>query len=103
MLDGGGVAPNVVQAKAKVRYAIRARELPELWPLIERVKKIAQGAALMTETHVEFKVISAVSNLLANTPLEKTMHDALTRLGPPEFTDADRKLGAQVRATLSAA
>ena len=29
MLDAGGVAPNVVQAKAKVRYAIRARELPE--------------------------------------------------------------------------
>src|SRR6202165_3261473 len=40
MLDGGGVAPSVVQARAKVRYAIRARELPELWPLIERVKKI---------------------------------------------------------------
>ncbi len=101
MLDGGGVAPNVVQAKAKVRYAIRARELPELWPLIERVKKVAEGAALMTETKVEFKVISAVSNLLGNTPLEKTMHDALTRLGPPAFTDADRKLAAQYQATLS--
>jgi aminobenzoyl-glutamate utilization protein B len=28
MLDGGGIAPNVVQASAKVRYAIRARTLP---------------------------------------------------------------------------
>jgi aminobenzoyl-glutamate utilization protein B len=102
MLDGGGIAPNVVQAKAKVRYAIRARELPELWPLIERVKKIAQGAALMTETQVEFKVISAVSNLLANVPLEKTMHDAMMRLGPPPFTDEDRDLARQFQATLSA-
>jgi aminobenzoyl-glutamate utilization protein B len=101
MLDGGGIAPNVVQAKAKVRYAIRARELPELWPLIERVKKIAQGAALMTETQVEFKVISAVSNLLANVPLEKTMHDAMMRLGPPPFTDEDRDLARQFQATLS--
>src|ERR1700722_17634805 len=67
MLDGGGVAPNVVQARAKVRYAIRARELPELWPLIERVKKVAQGAALMTETSVEARGISAVSNVLPNT------------------------------------
>src|SRR5215475_7901632 len=41
LLDGGGVAPNVVQAKAKVRYAIRARELPELTRLIARVRKIA--------------------------------------------------------------
>ena len=65
MLDGGGIAPNVVQASAKVRYAIRARELPELWPLIERVKKVAQGAALMTETSVAFQTISAVSNCWA--------------------------------------
>jgi aminobenzoyl-glutamate utilization protein B len=101
MLDGGGVAPNVVQAKAKVRYAVRARELPELWPLIERVKKIAEGAALMTETKVEFKVISAVSNLLANVPLEKTMYDAMLRLGPPPFTDEDRDLARQFQATLT--
>ncbi len=101
MLDGGGVAPNVVQARAKVRYAIRARELPELWPLIERVKKVAQGAALMTETSVETQVISAVSNLLGNTPLEKTMYDAMVRLGPPPFDDEDKKLAAQFQATLT--
>ena len=32
LLDAGGIAPNVVQAKATVRYLIRARELPELDP-----------------------------------------------------------------------
>src|ERR1700710_1844092 len=81
LLETGGVAPNVVQANAKVRYAIRARDLTELWPLIERVKKVAEGPALMTETRMSFKVISAVSNLLGNTPLEKAMYSALTRLG----------------------
>ena len=50
MLDGGGVAPNVVQACAKVRYSIRARDLPGMKALIERVSKVADGAALMTET-----------------------------------------------------
>src|SRR3984885_480988 len=38
MLDGGGVAPNVVQAKAAVRYAVRARTLAEMQALVERVK-----------------------------------------------------------------
>ena len=52
LLDAGGIAPNVVQAKAKVRYLIRARDLPELNRLIGRVRKIADGAALMTETSV---------------------------------------------------
>src|SRR6202140_5007457 len=75
LLDAGGIAPNVVQAFAKVRYLIRARNLPELTRLIERVKKIAEGAALMTETSVDMTVISAVSNLLGNLPLEQAMHE----------------------------
>ncbi len=58
-LDAGGVAPNVVQPTAKVRYLIRARDLVELRRLVERVRKIADGAALMTETKVSSKVVSA--------------------------------------------
>jgi aminobenzoyl-glutamate utilization protein B len=101
MLDAGGIAPNVVQAFAKVRYLIRARNLPELNRLIGRVKKIAEGAALMTETSVKMQVVSAVSNLLANTPLEKALHDNLSRLGPPPFDDQDRAAAAKFQATLS--
>ena len=101
MLDAGGIAPNVVQAFAKVRYLIRARELPELTRLIERVRKIADGAALMTETRVKSQVVSAVSNLLGNTPLERAMHDNLERLGPPPFDDADRASAAKFQATLT--
>jgi len=101
MLDGGGIAPNVVQASAKVRYLIRARELPDLTRLIERVKKIAQGAGLMTETSVDMKVVSAVSNLLGNTPLEKAMYECWQRLGPPPFDEIDRAFARKIQATLS--
>jgi aminobenzoyl-glutamate utilization protein B len=99
-LDAGGIAPNVVQGRAKVRYLIRARSLAELRPLIERVRKVADGAALMTETTVETKVISAVSNLLANTPLEEVLHSNLERLGPPPFTAEDRDFAAEIQKTL---
>src|SRR3546814_3623708 len=70
--------------------------------LIERVKKIAQGAALMTETMVEHQVISAVSNLLGNTPLEEAMQVAMDTLGGVAFDDADRGFAAKIQATLSA-
>ena len=101
ILDAGGIAPNVVQAFAKVRYLVRARNLPELNQLIARVKKIAEGAALMTETSVKMQTISAVSNLLGNTPLEKALHDNLTRLGAPPYDDLDRARAAEFQATLS--
>jgi aminobenzoyl-glutamate utilization protein B len=101
MLDSGGIAPNVVQAFAKVRYAIRARDLPGMQALVARVRKIAEGAALMTETSLEVKVVSAVSNLLGNTPLERAMHSVLERLGPPPFDAEDRNYAAKIQATLS--
>jgi aminobenzoyl-glutamate utilization protein B len=100
-LDAGGIAPNVVQAFARVRYLIRARNLQELNQLIGRVRKIAEGAALMTETRVETQVVSAVSNLLGNTPLERALQDNLERLGPPPFDDADRAKAAEFQATMT--
>src|SRR5262245_47655752 len=101
MIDSGGIAPNVVQAFAKVRYSIRARELQGMNALIERVRKVADGAAMMTETAVDVKVISGVSNLLGNTPLEKAMQSQLDRLGAPPFDAADKKYAAEIQQTLS--
>jgi aminobenzoyl-glutamate utilization protein B len=101
LLDAGGVAPNVVQATAKVRYAIRARDLVGMRALIERVKKVACGAAMMTETGLETAVVSAVSNLLGNTPLEEAMQRQFERLGPPPFAAADRRYAAEIQSTLT--
>ena len=100
-LNAGGIAPNVVQSAANIRYLIRAADLPVLWPLVERVKQIAAGAALMTETAVSSSVVSAMSNLLANSPLERAMFANFERLGPPEFDAADRAFAEQIRATLT--
>jgi aminobenzoyl-glutamate utilization protein B len=100
-LNAGGIAPNVVQAAAKVRYLVRATELPALWRLVERVKHVAEGAALMTETSVSSAVVSAMSNLLPNSPLERAMFDNFERLGPPAFDAADRAFAEQIQATLS--
>ena len=101
MLDGGGVAPNVVQAIAKVRYAVRARDLRGMRALVERVKKVAEGAAMMTETRMDANVVSAVSNLLGNTPLEQAMQRQMEHLGPPPFDAEDHRYAAAIQATLT--
>jgi aminobenzoyl-glutamate utilization protein B len=56
----------------------------------------------MTETRVSARVVSAVSNLLGNTPLEEAMQRQLDHLGPPPFDDADRRYAAEIQATLTA-
>ncbi|MCU0819766.1 MAG: M20 family metallopeptidase [Beijerinckiaceae bacterium] len=101
VLDTGGIAPNVVQAHARVRYSIRARDLPGMLELVRRVRQIAEGAALMTETTMEMRVVSAVSNMVGNTPLEQALQKILEELGPPHFDEQDRAFATAIRATLS--
>ncbi|MGW6779316.1 M20 family metallopeptidase [Brucella pseudogrignonensis] len=101
ILDTGGIAPNVVQANARVRYSIRAMELQDMHDLVHRVHKIAQGAAMMTETTVEMKIVSAVSNTLDNKPLEHALHTAMDELGVPDFDSQDRAFAREIRKTFS--
>ena len=102
-LESGGVAPNVVQATTTLRYIIRAADLPALMTLAARVDRIAEGAALMTETRMERRVVSGMSNLLGNRPLEQAMFDNLQRLGPPPFDAADRAVAETFRKTVDTA
>jgi len=100
-MDAGGIAPNVVQARATVRQLIRASDLPGLRALVARVRKVADGAALMTETSVETQVFSGVSNLLGNRPLEEAMQRAFDALGPVGFDASDADFARAIRLTLS--
>jgi aminobenzoyl-glutamate utilization protein B len=101
-LDAGGMAPNVVQARARVRYSIRALALRDMLAIVERVKDVARGAALMTGTEVEMRVFSAVSNMLGNAVMERTMQAALDELGGVPFDAEDRAYASAIQATLSA-
>ncbi|MGR6432140.1 M20 family metallopeptidase [Rhizobium sp. PAMB 3174] len=100
-LDVGGTAPNVVQARAKVRYSIRSLTLSGMLALTERVKKVARGAAMITETEVDISIMSAVSNMLPNATMEATMQSVLDRLGGVPFDEADRDYARRIQATLS--
>jgi aminobenzoyl-glutamate utilization protein B len=50
---------------------------------------------------MEMRIVSAVSDLLANTPLEEAMHKVMEDLGPPHFDDADKAFAEDIRKTLS--
>ena len=100
-MDTGGNAANVVHAKATVRHLIRASNLMELRSLVDRVYKIADGAALMTETIVEKKVYSGVSNLLGNETLERIMQTEWDKLGPVKFDKTDIDFANEIRSTFT--
>ncbi|MBZ6077173.1 M20 family metallopeptidase [Microvirga puerhi] len=93
----GGNAPNVVQAYAESLYLVRSPHLPDAERLFERVKKIAEGAALMTETTFSVQITDATSNVVPNKALQEAMYENMRRLGPPAFDDADHAFAEKLR------
>lgn len=53
VITNGGKKPNIVPAEATAEFSIRAQNREYLNSVIERVKKVVQGAALSTETTVD--------------------------------------------------
>lgn len=89
ILDAGGRSPNVVQASAEAYYLVRSPSVAGMRELFARVRKIAEGAALMTETSVEIEIDGGCSDILPNVPLEDAMQARLLELGPVPFDAND--------------
>ena len=87
--DTGGSAPNVVQARAQVLYAMRAPTVTDVFDLRRRIDNIAQGAALITETTVESKQVSSYANTISNAVIEKQLGVHLSSFVPIEYTDEE--------------
>ena len=103
ILDAGGVSPNVVQAHASVLYMVRANKVADSVKLLKRVDKIAEGAALMTETGVRRQFIDGTAELLPNFTLEKLLYENFEQIGIPEYTDEERAFAAALHKNYPAA
>lgn len=97
--DAGGVSPNVVQSEASVLYMVRANKVRDSVKLLARVDKIAQGAALMTETSFDRQFIDGTAELVPNYTLEELLYRIFNEVGLPEYTAGERQLAEALRKT----
>lgn len=96
----GGYSPNVVQPYAEVLYLIRAPKNRQVEEIYQRVNKIAEGAAHMTETRVEIDFVKGCSNLISNKVIAKKLWENLTELGAPEYTEEELAFAQKMHETV---
>ncbi len=97
--DTGGISPNVVQAKASVLYMVRANKVKDSVLLQERVDRIAEGAAMMTDTTFTRTFIDGTADLLPNFTLEKALYRNLSEIGAPSYTEEEIAFAEALKAT----
>lgn len=101
-ITNGGGAPNIVPEEASVWYYIRAPKREQVEEIFERLLKIAQGAALMTETEVEWKVLAGCYDVLPNETIGDLITNNMQEVGPPRYSEDDKKLAGELAATFPA-
>ena len=99
-LDCGGKAPNVVQERGSLLYFVRAPKLSQCSEILERIKKIAKGAALMTETEVEIKVLGGMSDNIPNPTASRLLSDAFLETGAPDFGEKEYAIAREFLAIM---
>ena len=99
VITRGGEAPNVVPGFAEVYYYVRHPEVAQVKELFERVVKAAEGAAIGTETTMEYEVIHGIYNLLPNETLSEVMHENLTEVGGVTYNQEEMEFAKKISAT----
>jgi len=88
--NGGGLSPNVVPAEAEVSYYVRAKNIEELFDILNRVDAAADGAALATGTKVtKHRLGGAVYPRLVNKTFAKIVQRNFDRVGGIEWNNSE--------------
>ena len=101
VIKDGGDQPNVVPSTASIWFYFRERDYERTLALFETGKKIAQGAAMMTDTKLDTVVMlgSGWSGHF-NKPIAEDMHENIKKVGLPTWDANDIALAKGVQAML---
>jgi aminobenzoyl-glutamate utilization protein B len=90
VISNGGDQPNVVPPNASVWYFVREIEASGIRENFEILDRIAQGAALMTDTTMQRRIVGAAYPRHFNRPIAVAMNKNIEAIGLPQWSDDDQ-------------
>ena len=86
----GGDQPNVVPPAATVWYFVREITAEGIRENFAALNRIAEGAALMTDTAMSRRIVGAAWPRHFNKPIALAMHENIKSVGLPSWSDDDQ-------------
>ena len=103
VITDGGDQPNVVPSTASVWYYFRETEYPRIKEMWDIGNRIADAAAMMTDTTVSSRVLGAAWPQHFNKVVAETAYANIKAVGMPKWDDADLALAKSVQRELKQA
>ncbi|MDE2986200.1 MAG: amidohydrolase [Gemmatimonadota bacterium] len=97
VISDGGDQPNVVPPSASVWYFIREMDYEGIKRNFDTAIRIAEGAAMMTDTEMSYRIIGAAWPRHFNRVVAETMYEHIQDVGLPEWTDDDHDFASAVQ------
>lgn len=95
IISEGGVAANVVPDKASAKFYVRAKDRYLLNEVVDKVKNVAQGAALMTGAEVEISNYEfSNDNMITNQKLSQAFTENVMDVGVQKVHKAKESYGS---------
>ncbi|MCO4100479.1 peptidase dimerization domain-containing protein [Gemmatimonas sp.] len=101
VIKDGGDQPNVVPSTASIWFYFREQDYPRTMELFEMGKRVAQGAAMMTDTKLDTVVILGSGwSAHFSKPIAEAMHQNVQQVGMPVWDDKDQTLAKGIQREL---
>ena len=97
VITDGGDQPNVVPVSASVWYYFREMDYADIQRNYDTAVRIAEGAAMMTDTDMTYQVRGAAWPRHFNRTIAETMHEHIQEVGLPEWTEEDHMFAEAVQ------
>jgi amidohydrolase len=95
VIQNGGVVPNLVPDYAVARFYFRAPKKAVLDDVVERVKKLAEGAAMMSGSTLKMHYFeNPYDDMVTNKTLSRTFNANLRELGETDIEAANDGVGS---------
>jgi aminobenzoyl-glutamate utilization protein B len=97
VISDGGKVPNVVPDFASLYVWLRDSKRTGVDDLLQRVEKIAEGAALATGTESKVLIEGGSYEMLPNKTGERVLYSNLMALGPLAFTQEEQEYAKKIQ------
>jgi len=100
VITNGGDQPNVVPRNAGIWWYFRETDQPHIQELWDIGNKVAEGAALMTNTTMKSRILGTAYPQHMNKAVAEAMYENIKTVGLPTWSEADQTLAKALQKEL---
>jgi aminobenzoyl-glutamate utilization protein B len=101
-ITAGGIQPNIIADYGQIWWFVRDADMPSAKETFDKLVKIAQGAALMTGTTMDYKIDAAAWPQLGLKPVAEAVQANIEAVGMPQWSEEEQAFARKFQTAMGA-